>query len=286
MSEQSSAWPLPETLDLSLIHRLLQICAFTDGQLALNQALQNPTIPSSKIARLIHLEPCAALHILQLANNPLYRRARAPRSVAESVHHLGPNIIGNFIATLSDRSVYRCQQPDILKRIGEWRQHSIQVALISGILAQKTPGFDPDQAVFAGLMHDIGTLALLIAVDQQKIPLPPEAAEAALKSALELQILDYWQIPEQLKQAIRQAEHWYRDDDPEPCYSDLTMIAKLHCLIGKPGVKQLPQMDLLPAYRKIARGKLDIELSIKMLDQARDELQHLTRVSEQYLPHP
>ena len=45
-------------------------------------------------------------------------------------------------------------------------QHSAYVAALSFVLGRETPGIDPEQALLAGLIHDIGSVAAIGGVNR------------------------------------------------------------------------------------------------------------------------
>ena len=160
--------------------------------------------------------------------------------------------------------------------------HSSYVAAISAVLAHKTPGFDPDRAMLAGLIHDIGIVPILTYADKQPEILenPRDLAGTIkqLRSEIGVQIIRKWDFPDDFEDVINNAENWYREGSETPDYTDIVMIAQLHSFIGKVDIKKMPKMDELPAYKKLLAGQLDAGKSINILDQAKDEIEHIRQM--------
>ena len=160
--------------------------------------------------------------------------------------------------------------------------HSSYVAAISAVFAHKTPGFDPDRAMLAGLIHDIGIVPILTYADKHPeiVARPRDLAQTVkqLRAKIGVQIIRNWDFPSDFEDVIINAENWYRDENPAPDYTDIVMISQLHSYIGKIDIKKMPQMDTLPAYQKLAAGHLDADTSINILDMAMDEIQHIRQM--------
>lgn len=120
-------------------------------------AREDPDI--TDVGRMISAEPVFAARVLQMANSPLFALTAQVKTLSHAIVVLGlarvksitvTRALGDFVApALSVRSLRAC-----------W-QNSLAGALLAEKLARvcKT---DPDVAYVAGLLRDIGRLALLV----------------------------------------------------------------------------------------------------------------------------
>jgi hypothetical protein len=58
-------------------------------------------------------------------------------------------------------------------------------------------------------------------------------------------------------------------------YVDLVVLAQLHAFIGTKRMQQLPRLDLVPAFHKLALGKLTPRFSLHILENAKQNIQEL-----------
>lgn len=65
------------------------------------------------------------------------------------------------------------------------------------------------------------------------------------------------------------------DISHEPDYVDLVVVAQLHAFVGTPAMARLPRLDLVPAFHKLALGKLTPRHSIGILENAREQIREL-----------
>jgi|HubBroStandDraft_6_1064221.scaffolds.fasta_scaffold64701_2 HD-like signal output (HDOD) protein len=120
-------------------------------------AREDPDI--HEVGRMISAEPVFATRVLQMANSPLFALSTQVKTLSHAIVVLGlarvkaitvTRALGDFVApALSVRSLRVC-----------W-QNSLAGALLAEKLARACK-MDPDVAYVAGLLRDIGRLALLV----------------------------------------------------------------------------------------------------------------------------
>lgn len=125
----------------------------------LMQLLSREDPDISEVGKLISGEPVFATRVLQMANSPLFALTSQVKTLSHAIVVLGlsrvkaitvTRALGDFVApALNIRSLRVC-----------W-QNSLAGALLSEKLARACK-MDPDFAYVAGLLRDIGRLALLV----------------------------------------------------------------------------------------------------------------------------
>ena len=260
----------------------LALPTIPDVSVKIRRAINEPNANSNKIARVVQVDPSITARLIKISNSPLYRGRRKIESCPEALTRLGLKAAQDIITAFALKAVFNAKSPLIRRKMQDLWSHSAHVAAISAVLAHKTPGFDPDRAMLAGLIHDIGIVPILAYADRQPDILanPADLAETVreLRIPIGVQIIRKWDFPTDFEDVVTHAEAWYRDSGPQATYSDIVMVSQLHSFIGKVDIKKMPKMDELPAYKKIASGNLDVDLSINILDQVRDEIDHIRQM--------
>lgn len=255
----------------------LALPTIPDVSVKIRRAINEPNANSAKISRVVQVDPSITARLIKIANSPLYRGRRKIESCPEALTRLGLKAAQDIITAFALKAVFVAKTPAIRKKMQDLWGHSAHVASISAVLAHKTPGFDPDRAMLAGLIHDIGIVPILAYADRQPEILaePADLAETVreLRAMIGVHIIRKWDFPADFDDVIVHAEDWYRDSGPQATYADIVMISQLHSFIGKIDIKKMPKLDELPAYRKLAAGNLDVDLSLNILDQVRDEIE-------------
>lgn len=260
----------------------LALPTIPDVSVKIRRAINEPNANSNKIARVVQIDPSITARLIKISNSPLYRGRRQIESCPEALTRLGLKAAQDIITAFALKAVFNAKSTLIRRRMQELWAHSSYVAAISAVFAHKTPGFDPDRAMLAGLIHDIGVVPILAYADRQPDILanPEDLVETVkeLRSEIGIQIIRKWDFPADFEDVITYAESWQRDSGPKATYSDIVMIAQLHSYIGKVDIKKMPKMDDLPAYKKLVSGNLNADLSINILDQAKDEIEHIRQM--------
>lgn len=260
----------------------LELPTIPDISFKIRQAINDVKTNNSKIARIIQTDPSITARLIQISNSPLYHGRRKIESCPEALTRIGLKASQSMITSFAIKSVFKAKSPLIRKKMQILWTHSSYIAAISAVLAYKTPGFDPDKAMLAGLLHDIGVVPILTYADKYPDILknPRNLADTVKQLRVEIgvEIIRKWNFPNDFEDVIIHAENWNRDSGKTPDYTDIVMISQLHSFIGKVDVKKMPKIDSLPAYQKLASGHLDIDQSINILDQANDEIEHIRKM--------
>jgi len=112
-----------------------------------------------EVGKLIAAEPVFATRVLQLANSPLFALERQVRTISHAIILLGLDRVKAITFT---RALEDFVAPALsVKALRMCWQNCLAVALISEKLA-RAARMDADYAYVAGLLRDIGRLALLV----------------------------------------------------------------------------------------------------------------------------
>jgi HD-like signal output (HDOD) protein len=265
--------------------KTLVLPTLPDISLKIRKAINDDRANNSKIARVVQVDPAITARLIHIANSPIYHGRKKIESCPEALTRLGLRAAQHLITTFSLKAVFNGKTPQIRKRMQELWAHSSYVAAICAVLAHKTRGFDPDRAMLAALVHDIGTVPVLTFADRHPELIADlrhlDQAIQTLRAPVGAMILRKWNFPEDFEDVTVHAENWFRDHPGAPDYTDLVILAQLHSFVGTLQIHKYPRMDEIPAYRKIMEGQAATDLSKDVLGLAKEEIlqiqQMLTR---------
>lgn len=123
----------------------------------------DPRSSAADLAMAVSSDPALAARVLRIANSPLYRARREIVSVQEALVRLGFVQARNIAVSSAIAGAYAPDVRNALFRIDEFWRHSLAVAFKASELAGGQPNGDVPAAFTAGLLHDIGRLALYYA---------------------------------------------------------------------------------------------------------------------------
>jgi len=256
-------------------NRLL-LPSLPDIAIRVGEAVNQDYGDAQKVARLIENDPAIAAKILKVANSARFAGSRQVATLSEAVVRIGLQDVHQLVITFALRELFRSSSSVLNRQMQKLWEHSRQVAAIAHVLASHCAHLNRETGLLAGLLHDIGSIAVLgYARDFPEVAENQPALEASmqhLKAQLGSMILGKWQLPEQLADVAANAEHWQRCHDGRCDYADLVIIANLHALDGTLRGSSLPSIEQIPAYAKLGFAQETGVSSVDILDQARDEM--------------
>jgi HD-like signal output (HDOD) protein len=131
--------------------------------LKLQHALSDPDCHVEEAARLVQTEPLLAARTVAIANSAAYKRAGSDvTNVRAAVQRVGFRTLGALAASVIVRQLAgEVTDPALRARAGQLWQHSANVAALALVIARRISFVDPDTAMFAGIVHEVGGFYLL-----------------------------------------------------------------------------------------------------------------------------
>ena len=145
--------------------RLKTLPALPSAVLELSEALRGDDVPTDRIVRAIGGDPALTLSALRLANSSFYGVSDRVVTLRDAVQILGLHMLSSAVMTAAVMAVFDRKACPAFDFDASWR-HAIATALCAQMLAQSR-GIDGCTAYTAGLLHDIGRLALATHFPQQ-----------------------------------------------------------------------------------------------------------------------
>lgn len=232
----------------------LELPIMPDVALRIRRAAEDPNTGTGEIVRLLQEDASLASYCVRCANNALYAGAMEVAGPREAVMRLGLAVTRHLVLSYTLRRMFRTNHPALRQPLlAAWR-HCCEVGAIAFALARVTAGFDPEQALLAGLVHDIGTVTLL--QHTRLSPLDASTTETLLRELrgpVGAMVLRRWGFGPEFMTCALEAEDWSRNPAPQPDLCDLILLAHCHATEGQP---RPPEITTIPAYRKLPDRRL------------------------------
>lgn len=263
---------------LSLLHTdKLILPSLPDIALKIRHAAEDEDSDADKISDIINMDQSIVAKILKTGNSVMYNTSgKKIESCKAAYLRMGSKTVVNLVISFAMKELFNSDSAIIKKKMKSLWQHSVKVAAISSVLARLTPGFDSDKALLAGLLHNIGAVAVLNNLGENETtledPVLMDKVLFALQSEVGETLLVKWGFPEDIIDVAKHSTNWEYDEDEKTNYSDIINIAQLHAFIGTPFQPQLPNLDEIPAFHKLALGQLTPDLSLQVLEKSQDEI--------------
>jgi len=245
---------------------------FNPIALELLQLLADQDVDIDCIIKTINKDQALAIQVLRIANSAAYAGLRPSETIKESVNRLGVEQITNLTMAAALAEVHASNNPIVNFMMNHLWNHSYACAIGCRSLAISSGlGGLADQAYMAGLLHDIGKLYLLKAME--RISLSGEIKfsfdrETLLDIFSEMhveqgfRIMNHWNIPSKYRSVV--AEHHAEHLNPHD-----TLLAIVRLVNFKS--KQF-DLDYFPMITRHLNANTEITM-LHLNETAREQLE-------------
>lgn len=137
----------------------------TGAQVALKvrHALDDPECHIDTAARLIMAEPLLAARVIAIANSVVYNRSgREVTDVRVAIARIGFSTVRSLAMALVTRQMAgMSKDPKQQELVNKLWEHTAHVASLAHAIARHVTHKDPEAALFAGIIHEIGGFYML-----------------------------------------------------------------------------------------------------------------------------
>lgn len=219
------------------------------------------------VAKVINRDPALAARLIQLSNSPMLKSRVPIESVDMAVMRMGGTMVKNIVTAMVMEQLFQATHELTDRKLRECWQHASEVSSIAVAISMQHSHYQPDQAMLAGLVHDIGILPILtMAEDYPEILADENKLDELIKKAhpfIGQAILKQWNFPESLINVPREHENLDYDNGDKPDYVDLIIAANLQSDRNK---GRLPKnLEAVPAFRKLGLHEGFEEIDMEFL---------------------
>lgn len=220
------------------------------------EILQDPEASTPEISTLIERDPALSIKVLQLANSAMFAPASPVHSIERAIVLLGFNTVRFLITGVAVLQVaQKMPANDILTPENFWNS-AFRGAVIAKYLAEIFNYSEPNEAYLAGLIREIGQIALIQCIYEKYLQVVEAARQAKIPVELkEKEILGFthadvgallvvkWNLDENLATAI--AAYPFPSDYPDLEKKFLTALLSLADKLAKLDKPELEDFETL-----------------------------------------
>jgi HD-like signal output (HDOD) protein len=241
----------------------------------IQRVLSDDNVPTDKVVKVIGAEPVLATRLMQMANSAALNFSGKPiMDLRCAVMRVGLNVVRS--STIAFAMTQLAQAP-LLKGLEKpldalWSRTPL-VASLCYVVARRLTNVNPDAAMLAGLLHNIGRLYILTRASRHRALFNDVASYHAIERDWHLGIatalLENWEIPDEIVLAVRDCEDLARDSRGSVSVTDVLVGASLIALH-----KDQPDMleARLQSVKPAARLNLNRTVCEALLNQSAGEI--------------
>lgn len=243
--------------------------------LRVRDAVDNENANATEIAKIVGTDVALSARLLQVANSPLYRARNPIENMQTAIMRLGNKQVRNLVSSLVMQQMFQATSDALDHMMRQVWEHSTQVASISYVIAASA-GMEKDQAMLAGLIHDIGTLPILVhAEDIDELRDDEEMLGRVIKqlhTIIGSKILSTWDFPQSLVDVAGQHENLNRDPDGPADLVDVVIVANLQSYLGTDHPHTKLDWNTIPAFRRLG---IEPDVNIIEVEEHAEQIQEV-----------
>lgn len=276
--EQQASFRFLAHLAADLSKGEISFPTFIDATVKVRLALNNPNVDAERLAQVVSAEPLLSAKLVRLANSAALNPGGRPvGDVKSAVMRVGFAAVRTLAVSVAMEQLLASKDLEAwFDKARDIWLHSVDVAAVAWVLARRFGRLNPDEALFAGLVHNIGHFYLLSrAVRYPELAAAPEELDALLHewhAGVGHAVLDTLGLPEDVLRAV--AEHESEEARVPP--RDLTDVLVLaNQLLRCPN-------PLAPPRTAGGRGCGEVDpMLTELLDASAEELRSIVAALKQ-----
>lgn len=205
---------------------------FPDIAMKIRDLIDDPNVSADQLINLLGADPVITAHIIKAANTAAASGGGARvETVRAAVSRLGYRMLRNLVITVTLGKLFKAGSPIIDRKLRQIWERSRIVAAHSFVIALHQRHLKPEQAMLAGMIHNLGALPLCIFADRHHPRLDADALDALLRrfsTRVGVKLLDNWHFPKEMVDVIAGYENLQRQNgDGLADYTDVVTVATL-----------------------------------------------------------
>ena len=232
----------------------LLLPSLPDVALKVRDACENDETSAQNIADLVSQDPALCVRLLQVANSSLYRTRTATDNLNMAITRLGLKLVKDLIMSLALKQLYRASSNIMQEHFNELWLASAKTAAISRLLASNIEGLNPEQAMLAGLTHNIGALPILMLAENDDDLF--DDTESLCKIVRKMQgdvgayLFKAWHFPEYMSEVAKNCYQFERQHEGSADYTDIVQVALVEGSIYT-GLECPDDWTSIPAFHQL-----------------------------------
>ncbi|TDK63512.1 HDOD domain-containing protein [Sapientia aquatica] len=242
----------------------------------IRRAISQENISNDSLARIVGTEPVLSAQVLKLSNSAAFNTTGKPTTdLRTATMRLGFAKVRNLTITVGMKQLSEHQSKGEISQLmeGLWNR-SLRVASSSYVLAKHISKLNPDSAMLAGLLHDVGKFYILNRASYYQSLFTSQKAlwnvVDAWHSSIGAAILENWDIPEDIRSAVQNFGNPDYNHTGVADLTDLIVAADLLDAHFDERSKQTINWEELPS--SLARLSLNLEKSEQLIAYTKEEL--------------
>ncbi|MGE5470887.1 MAG: HDOD domain-containing protein [Bacteroidota bacterium] len=204
-----------------------------DAVLRLRKVLHESDLPLASITAAIAVEPLISAKLLHLANSVAFNPAgHEVVDLQSAIARLGLNVVRSTAMSIVMTQLLRAKGmagfSDLTQSLWE---HSVRTAATARVIARRMTRINPEEAMLAGLIHDLGAFYMLYRATQyDELRQRPDSVKYLIiqwHESIGISLLNALGLPEEIVKATEDHDHLRPNPEPLRSLADIVYVANM-----------------------------------------------------------
>lgn len=222
------------------------------------------------------VDPAITAKVFKMASSALMRGEQPLRNFPQVLDRLGKETTKELVLCYAYRDTYDDLVPALEERLISNVKRAQHVAAIAVVLAEMTSNIAAEDALIAGLFHNIGVLPIIsYAVEYPPFAMKPELVDRAIRKISKdtgIEMIKRWQFDEDLLKVATHFDDWGYEAGGAPDLVSIVVAARYFYMLSTEGIRAVPKPREVPSLQQLVEGGIDPDTSLKILEQGKQVL--------------
>ena len=245
--------------------------------LKIREVVESENASAQEISETLTQDASLSARLIQVANSPLYRSRNPIDDLQMAVTRLGIRLVRDLVISLAMKQILQATSDVLDEQFRKTWNTAVEVAAICRMMATTVPDINSEQALLAGLVHNIGALPILVMAEDDDDLFQDAEALAGIIDELQGRvgemILKSWNFPDHMIEVVRECHNFTYDHEGDATFVDLVQTSLL-----QGGYVDDESIDWgnVPAFGKLGMDSevnvVDIEENKEMIEDTKQSL--------------
>ena len=247
--------------------------------LKIRDVVEDENSTTEHVADILGQDAALSVRLLKVVNSPLYRSRSPIDDLHRAVTRMGGKLVRDIVINLAMKQMFQPTSEVMDKQFRSAWNNSVNTAAICQMMSRTVPGIRKEQALLAGLIHNIGSLPIMLLAENDEDLFNDSATLNSiiwqLQGRVGAMILQSWGFSDDLINVVSECRNFNYDHEGGANLVDLVQFTLLQG--GVVADEYAPEdWSLIPAFSKLGVdvevNVLEVEENQEMIDDAKQSL--------------
>ncbi len=234
--------------------------------LRVRDEVESDSSTADSVAHIVATDTALSARLIRVANSPMYRGSAQITDIRMAVSRMGMTVVRSLVTGIVMQQIFQATSKVLDNRLRRLWEHSTTVAAIAQMLAKQYTRIKPDEALLAGLIHDIGALPILVKAESMpKLLDSPALLDQVifeLHGRLGEFILHSWEFDPAFVTVVLEHENLQRTHTGAADLTDVVMVANLQAHMGEKHTHDALDWSSISAFERLGLDTTTEEIEL------------------------